>query len=162
MLNQQRLWPCPSRDAVSWILETQRLKISTLPRVTSTPSVSNVLVSPGCSSSELPAHLSKVSSEPPLMGFPPSLPSELSDTVLFVLYWRSGLKCNPGKNVLGAPDVLPGPALSCSWAGFSCSCFLSCFHPPHPPSLYCLGFPYHDNYCLKQQKKSQCYKLLFI
>lgn len=33
---------------------------------------------------------------------------------------------------------------------------------PHPPSLYCLGFPYHDNYCLKQQKKSQHYKLLFI
>lgn len=33
------------------------------------------------------------------------------------------------KNVLRALDMLPGPALSCSRAGFSCSCFPFCFHP---------------------------------
>lgn len=44
--------------------------------------VSNVLVSPCCSTK----YLTKVSCELPLMGFPPSLPSESADTVLCALY----------------------------------------------------------------------------
>lgn len=164
MHNQQRLWPFPVGNATAWIVKAQRLKISTPPRAT---------VSHWCQMCwSLPVALPNISPRFHVssLSWASLLPCPLNQLIQFYVLCINVQVWSAIQEIMYSwlqMCSLSSTALLRTWILlrlFSLLLSPSSKGPgaPHSPPLYCLGFPYHDNYCLKEQEKSQCSKVVFI